>query len=179
MREINLHQLPWPTEVLSDLGDAEVHMRVTLSYFVDPNPSHRGWQRRYRYASHGLRFEVRRPSESTDDFRKRINQLTRAEEERRPSTHSDSNEWYFGPNQRTAGSLHTDIWTGTAADLAGRGGVAVYPLTGWWKERSDRDRCSESARYSLTISIETPGQDVDIWTTPVATEVGIPITIET
>ena len=103
MREMNLHQLPWPTEVLSDLGDAEVHMRVTLSYFVDPNPSRRGWQRRYRYASHGLRFEVRRPTESTDDFRKRINQLARAEEERRPSTHSDSNEWYFGPNQRTAG----------------------------------------------------------------------------
>jgi Subtilase family len=178
MREMNLHQLPWPTEVLSDLRDAEVHMRVTLSYFVDPNPSRRGWQRRYRYASHGLRFEVRRPTESTDDFRKRINQLARAEEERRPSTHSDSNEWYFGPNQRTSGSLHTDIWTGTAADLAGRGGVAVYPVTGWWKERPDRDRSSEGARYSLIISIETPGQDVDIWT-PVATEVGIPITIET
>ena len=135
MREMNLHQLPWPTDVLGDLGDADVRMRVTLSYFVDPNPARRGWQRRYRYASHGLRFEVRRPTESSDDFRKRINQLALAEEERRPSVQSDANEWFFGPNERVAGSLHTDIWTGTAADLAQRGAIAVYPVTGWWKER--------------------------------------------
>ncbi|MCA4761175.1 S8 family peptidase [Mycobacterium sp. SMC-2] len=177
MREMNLHVLPWPTDVLSDLGEAEVTMRVTLSYFVDPNPSRRGWQRRYRYASHGLRFEARRATESIDDFRKRINALALAEEERRRTVHSDSDEWYFGPNQRAAGSLHTDIWTGTAADLASRGALAIYPVTGWWKERPDRDRSNEGARYSLIISIETPGQDVDIWT-PVAAEVGIPVTVE-
>jgi hypothetical protein len=86
MGEMNLHQLPWPIDVLSDLGDAEVRLRVTLSYYVDPNPARRGWRRRYRYASHGLRFEVRRPTESTLDFRKRINRLARAEDERRPTT---------------------------------------------------------------------------------------------
>jgi hypothetical protein len=178
MREMNLHTLPWPAEVPSDLGGADVRMRVTLSYFVDPNPARRGWQRRYRYASHGLRFEVRRPTESTDEFRKRINRLALAEEERRPSTDSDAAACYFGPNQRTAGSLHTDVWQGTAADLAQRGVIALYPVTGWWKEQPDRDRSEQGARYSLIVSIETPGQDVDLWT-PLATEVGIAIEVET
>lgn len=85
MREMHLHALPWPTEALLELGGEKVEMRVTLSYFIEPNPGSRGWVRRYSYASHGLRFDVRRVNESTDDFRKRINQLARAEEERRPA----------------------------------------------------------------------------------------------
>lgn len=178
MREMNLHVLPWPGDVLNDLGGAAVRMRVTLSYFIDPNPARRGWQRRYRYASHGLRFDVRRPTESNDEFRKRVNQLALAEEEQRQATQSDAAEWYLGPDLRSAGSLHTDIWVGTAADLAQRGAVAVFPVTGWWKERPDRDRSDDGVRYSLIVSIETPGVDVDIWT-PVAAEVGIPIEIET
>jgi hypothetical protein len=176
MHEMNLHVLPWPAEVLAELGGEVVRMRVTLSYFIDPSPARRGWQRRYSYPSHGLRFEVRRPTESTDAFRQRVNRLARLEEERRPTTEPDSQEWYFGPTRRVVGSLHTDIWEGTAADLAQRGAVAVFPVNGWWKERPARDRSDEGARYSLIVSIETPGQDVDIWT-PVATEVGIPIEI--
>lgn len=77
-----------------------------------------------------------------------------------------------------AGSLHSDIWHGTAGDLAQRGAIAVFPVTGWWKERPDRGRSEEGARYSLIVSIEAPGQDVDIWS-PVAAEVGVPILIET
>ena len=74
--------------------------------------------------------------------------------------------------------MHTDIWHGTAADLAQRGAIAVFPVTGWWKERPHGDRSEAGARYSLIVSIETPGQDVDIWT-PVAMEVGVPVLIET
>jgi hypothetical protein len=33
------------------LFSARVRLRVTLSYFVEPNPASRGWQGRYRYAS--------------------------------------------------------------------------------------------------------------------------------
>jgi hypothetical protein len=177
MREMHLHDLPWPAEVLAELGEAPVTLRVTLSYFVEPNPGRRGWTRRYSYASHGLRFDVRRATESTEEFRKRINQLALAEEERRPSTQSDASEWYFGPDQRVAGSLHSDIWRGTAADLAQRGAIAIYPVSGWWKERPERDRSEQGARYALVVSVETPGQDVDIWT-PVAQEVGIEVEIE-
>jgi len=176
MREMHLHDLPWPTDVLSDLGEARVRLRVTLSYFVEPNPGRRGWVRRYSYASHGLRFDVRRPTESNDEFRKRINQLARQEEERRPTTQSDAQQWIFGPDQRAVGSLHTDIWHGTAADLAQRGAVAVFPVAGWWKERPNHDRSERGVRYALVLSIETPDQDVDIWT-PVAQEVGLPVNI--
>lgn len=178
MREMHLHDLPWPSEVLAELGAAPVILRVTLSYFIEPNPGRRGWTRRYSYPSHGLRFDMRRATESTEEFRKRINQLALSEEERRPSSQSDAAEWYFGPDQRVVGSLHADIWRGTAADLAQRGAVAVYPVSGWWKERPDRDRSDRGARYALVVSIETPGQDVDIWT-PVAQEVGVEVEIET
>jgi hypothetical protein len=177
MREMHLYDLPWPTDVLEGLGETMVRLRVTLSYFIEPNPGSRGWVRRYSYASHSLRFDVRRATESNDDFRKRINQLALAENEARPPSHaSDAPEWYFGPDYRVSGSLHTDIWSGTAADLAQRGGVAIYPVTGWWKERPSHDHSDRGARYALIVSIETPGQDVDIWT-PVAQEVGIPTEI--
>jgi hypothetical protein len=178
MREMHLHDLPWPIAVLSELGETPVRLRVTLSYFIEPNPARRGWARRYRYPSHGLRFDVRRPTESNDEFRKRLNQLALAEDEQRPSPHSDASEWYFGPNYRSAGSLHTDIWEGTAADLAHRGAIAVYPVTGWWKERPEQDQSVRGAPYALVVSIETPEVDADIWT-PVAQQVGIPIEIET
>ena len=84
----------------------------------------------------------------------------------------------MGSETRNRGSLHTDIWEGTAADLAARGLIAIYPVTGWWKELQARDQSHLGARYTLLISIETPVEEVDIWT-PVAIEAGIPIVIET
>ena len=73
MRDMHLHDLPWPVDVLEDLGETQIEMRVTLSYFVEPNPSQRGVASRYRYASHCLRFDVKRSLESVDEFRGRIN----------------------------------------------------------------------------------------------------------
>jgi hypothetical protein len=156
--------------VLETLGETPVQLRVTLSYFVEPNPARRGWQRRHRYQSHGLRFEVKGATESTEDLCKRLNQLALEEEEERPSSATDDG-WYLGEHSRTRGSLHSDIWTGTAADLAERGVIAVYPVTGWWKEMSNRDRREHGARYALVVSIETPSVAADIWT-PVAQQVG-------
>jgi fructosamine-3-kinase len=154
-----------------------VRLRVTLSYFIEPNPARRGWQRRYSYASHGLRFDIRRATESNEDFQKRINQKALAEKEQRPTSSGDTGEWFFGADhQRAPGSLHTDIWTGNAADLAQRGALAVFPVTGWWKENPTRDHSTNGARYSLVVSIETPQQDVDIWTS-VAQQIGIPTAI--
>jgi hypothetical protein len=151
--------------------------RVTLSYFIEPNPGRRGWQRRYSYASHGLRFDVRRPTEPHVDFQKRINQKALAEDEQRPPAAGETGQWFFGAaHQGAPGSLHTDIWTGNAADLAQRGALAVYPVTGWWKENPSRDHSGNGARYTLVVSIETPQQDVDIWT-PVAQQIGIPATV--
>ena len=174
---MHLHDLPWPTDILADLGVASVKLRVTLSYFIEPNPGRRGWKGRYSYASHNLRFDIRRATESTDEFRKRLNRRALAEEENRPRSADDTGHWTLGPTLRTAGSLHTDIWEGTAADLANRGAIAVYPVTGWWKDNKSRDGSDLGARYALVVSIETPESDVDIWT-PVAQQIGVPVSIE-
>ena len=80
-RDMNLHLLPWPRDELAALGALEVELRVTLSYFVEPNPGERGWTRRHRYASHSLRFAVKRSLESLDSFRQRINKAAEVEEE--------------------------------------------------------------------------------------------------
>ena len=174
MGEMHFFELPWPKTVLQGLGEQHVQLRVTLSYFVEPTEGRRGWVNRYRYASHGLRFEVKQPEETADEFRKRLNKHALAEGESKPKIDGDSKYWYLGPIARNTGSLHSDIWVGTAADLAERGVVGVYPVSGWWKDQKSRDRSATGAPYSLVLSIETDAEQADIWT-PVANEVGIPV----
>ena len=177
LREMHVHDLPWPRDALEGLGEIPVTLRATLSYFIEPSPTRRGWRRRYRYASHQLRFELQQATETNDEFRKRLNKRALDEEEERP-TGGDDDNWFLGRQTRNRGSLHSDIWTGTAAELAARGRVAVFPVTGWWKELQRRDKSSLGARYALLLSIESPVEDVDVWT-PVAQEVGLQIVIET
>jgi hypothetical protein len=174
MQEMHLHEMPWPKAVLEELGQTPVRLRVTLSYFVEPNPGRRGWKKRHRYASHGLRFDLKTPTETADEFRKRLNQLALDEDEDRPDARSAATQWFIGELARNKGSIHSDIWVGTAADLAERGVVGVYPVSGWWKDQPKRDRSNFGARYALALSIETEAQDVDIWT-PVAQQIGIQI----
>ncbi|MEZ6036549.1 MAG: S8 family peptidase [Planctomycetota bacterium] len=175
LNEMTVHALPWPKEVLEQLGEASVRMRVTLSYFIDPNPGRRGWRKKHSYQSHGLRFDVKGATESIDEFRKRLNQAALEGEEKKPDS-GETAGWYLGPNARNVGSLHSDIWNGSAADLAERGVVAVFPVSGWWKEQPKRDRSADGVRYALVVSIETQGVevDVDLWT-PVAQQVGVQI----
>ena len=174
-RDMHVYQLPWPVDVLASLGETDVQLRVTLSYFIEPNPARRGWQARHRYQSHALRFEVKRPLESVDEFRKRINQLALDEGEQRPESTGDDG-WFFGARAREHGSVHSDYWSGTAAALAERGAIGIHPVIGWWKEQKKRDRSAAGARYVLVVSIETPGVETDIWT-PVAQQIGVPIEI--
>ena len=177
LRDMQLHDLPWPTEVLAELAETEVEMRVTLSYFIEPNPSRRGLHSRYRYESHGLRFDVRRPGEDLQHFRSRVNAAARDEEEGARVSETDAN-WLIGKQNRHRGSLHSDIWRGTAADLASRGALAVYPALGWWKTRTALERYNQRARYALIVSIKAPGVDVDLYS-EIASKVGISVAIET
>lgn len=177
-REMNLHELPWPIPQLEALGAANVRMRVTLSYFVEPNPSSRGWTGRYVYPSHGLRFATRRPEENVESFRQRINTRARLDGEKPPSLGTEAG-WLFGSNQQqAAGSLHTDIWSGSAAALASKGAIAVYPVAGWWKNRAKADQSDQGVDYSLIVSVESPDVDVDLWT-PVFQQVQPTIEIST
>lgn len=161
-RDMHLHRLPWPLAELEALGATEVEMKVTLSYFIEPNPSARGFKGRYMYESHGLRFEVRRPIETEAQFRYRINQHVRDGEEGTTVGGADT-DWELGKKLRHLGSLHRDTWRGTAADLAQRGMIAVYPSLGWWKSRKKLERYNKQARYALLISIHVPEVNVDLY----------------
>lgn len=176
MHEMNSYNLPWPKEALEGLGATPARLRVTLSYFIEPNPGRRGWRRRHRYASHGLRFDVKTATESPEEFRKRLNQQALAEEEEKPPADGTASNWYLGEQTRNRGSIHSDLWVGTGADLAERYVVGIYPVTGWWKEQPKRDRSEVGVRYSLILSIETDAENVDIWT-PVAVQIGVPVEI--
>lgn len=116
------------------------------------------------------------PTESLEEFRKRLNRKALEEDEAKPATGGDSSAWTLGEQARNRGSLHSDILSCSAADLAERGVIAVYPVSGWWKDQPKRDRGELGARYALVVSVETPGVEADIWT-PVAQQVGIPIAV--
>ncbi|MEQ1717796.1 MAG: subtilase, partial [Hyphomicrobium sp.] len=179
---INLHALPWPKEALQDLpSSTEVKLRITLSYFIEPSPGERGWDKKYGYASHGLRIEVQRPTEDVSEFALRINAHDRDAAYDTSSHHGETGEWFFRPDLHTNGSVMSNVWRGTAAELANRSHIAVYPAMGWWRTRPKENRYEKSVRYSLIVSIETPDITTDIYT-PVAALVGIkqpvPVDIE-
>ena len=176
-RDMHLHSLPWPTDILEELGETLIEMRVTLSYFIEPNPSQRGFRSRYRYESHGLRFDVKRPYETVNAFRGRINAA--AQNETRGSGTIDQDDgWLVGAKGRHRGSLHGDIWRGTAAELASRECIAVYPAQGWWKTRHALERYNQAARYALVVSIRAPEAAADLYTN-VANKIGAPVIAET
>lgn len=170
-RDMNLHALPWPKEHLLALPpDTQVELCVSLSYFIEPNPSARGTSSKFHYPSHRLRFDVQRPLDATtDDFVARINAAAERDDDGDPIDPRDPS-WLLGDRQRHRGSLHKDIWRGTAAELANRGFIAVYPAKGWWRTRPAQERYDLPARYSLIVSIRTPEADVDLYT-PIAQQV--------
>lgn len=179
-KEMKFHALPWPLEQLEALQEKQVEMRVTLSYFVEPNPSARGSISKYHYPSHRLRFAVRRPLESVENFQARINAATVREEEESIESPADA-EWCLGDGLRHRGSLHQDVWRGSAADLASRGFIGIYPANGWWRTRKAQERYDMLARYSLIVSIRTPETNVDLYTPIkqlISTPNVIPITLD-
>ena len=176
-KDMNLHKLPWPSEALERLGEVNVELKITLSYFVEPNPGERGWAYRHRYASHGLRFKVKGSLETDTDFKWRINEAVREEEESRNTSASREENWFLGPTTRDCGSIHCDIWKGTAVELSQKDAIAVHPVGGWWKEKKYLDRYDQISYYSLIVSIRVPEIEVDIYT-PVSNLVRTSITID-
>ena len=177
IKEMNLHKLPWPKEVLLGLGAETVKMRVTLSYFIEPLPAERGWRDKYRYASCNLRFEVNNSDEDEENFKKRINKLMREDDDDKGNGSSGSDRWTLGKNNRCIGSIHSDIWEGTAAELCQSNYIAVFPTSGWWKEKDKLEKYNNRVRYSLIVSLETPNQEIDLYT-PIITEIKNKIPIE-
>lgn len=173
--ELHIHKLPWPKEVLESLGDEEVELRVTLSYYIEPSPGHIGWKDKYTYQSCGLRFELKNSMESLDDFKKRVNQIARDED---PNWRNELgvSSWYLGVKNRNVGSIHSDFMCVPAVDLSNANDIAVYPVGGWWKNRKRLKRYYDKIRYSLIVSLSTKENDVDLYT-PIITEIQTPTMI--
>jgi len=177
-RDMHIHEIPWPKDNLLLLGAVPVEMTVTLSYFIEPNPSSRNVSGKYSYPSHQLRFDVKRPTESVKDFQSRLTRQAKDEEEGTTKAPSDPN-WLLG-DFRHKGSIHKDVWKGTAAELAERGQIAIYPAMGWWRTRTKLQKWDKKARYSLIISIAVPEVDIDVdLYTEIMSQIETPIDIAT
>lgn len=134
-------------------------MKVTLSYFIEPNLTGRAATRPDTYRSFGLRFAIKKRTETAVDFRRR---LSNAPGERAEND-GEADYWLLGPQAMQAGSLHCDLWRGPAINLAAHDQIAIFPVGGWWKSHVGQRRISDRARYSLAISISAPDQDVNLY----------------
>lgn len=161
LNEWHLIDLPWPKDELQKIADNEVKLKVTLSYFIEPNPQNKGYKSRFSYQSHGLRFKLISSNQTIENFKASINKEDLYDEYQKSD--SNSNGWLFGQNLRTKGSIHSDIWIGTAAELLTMSTIAIYPVTGWWKSAKSKERWRNSIRYSLIVSIDT-NESIDIYT---------------
>ena len=98
---------------------------------------------------------------------KRLNKQAWDDEDDRPDIESDSDNWLFGKNSMSAGSLHSDEWTGPAVDLLSRDMICIKPVGGWWNNRANANVRAQKARYSLVLSLRSGDSDIDLYT-PIA-----------
>ncbi|BEV13103.1 S8 family peptidase (plasmid) [Asticcacaulis sp. DW145] len=161
--EMRAITLPWPTQALRRLGLHPVKLRVALSTFVIPNPSEAARGTKYGYASHNLRFRLRRPGEKDAAFFARVSREALADEEF-PVANDDSDNWTFGSKRRDVGSLHVDELEIPASDLARRDLLVVHPVTGWWKFKSTPFPETKTARFALIVEIDAGDVDIDLYT---------------
>lgn len=168
--QFHLFNLPWPVEVLQELFNTKIKLKITLSYFIEPNPGNKRYELSASYSSHGLRFKMIDSNESIDAFKARVSKTMREED-----YESEGRErWFLGSKVRDKGSIHKDFWECSAADLASRNRIAVYPVGGWWKNRKNLNRFNSTVRYSLIVTIDAPESDIDIYT-PVFNQIAVEI----
>ena len=176
--ECHYYDLPIPAQMLEALENEPVELKVTLSYFIDPNPGLSANVDPQRYESHGLRFDLQRRNESLARFKLRVNAAER-ENRRQKLTHEQADpRWTLGDDSISAGSLHCDLWSGRAIDLLQRNSLCIKPVNGWARKRADKNICNRKTRYSLVVTLKTRNIAFDIYT-PIVTAVQTPIAVET
>lgn len=175
--------MPVPRGVLEEHGGTRVKLYVTLSYFIEPNPGRRGLAKsKFRYANCGLRFDLKTATESIDTFvgNRSGDVFEKLEMDKKGDRGNTSSGWTIGTNNQGRGSLHHDIWDGVASDLASRDAIIVYPQNGWWRLRSKLERWNSQQRFSLVVTLEVEGEQIDIYNA-VENEVGnlsVPLRIQ-
>lgn len=158
--EMKLFELPWPIEELRKLANSPVTLRVALSTFVHPNPSETARGSKFGYASHNLRFKLKRAGEDRSTFIARIN---KAADQLDAPTLDEDDGWVFGRNRRDVGSLQIDELTCAASDLARRNIIAVHPVAGWWKSKTVSDPTELSARFALLVEIDAGSVESELY----------------
>ena len=106
---------------------------------------------------------MKRPGESIAEFQARISADAAGDDDDDDSSPAEEQKWNLGDWYRSKGSIHSDVWTGTAAELASSGVLAVYPVSGWWKERKHLEGWKKEARYSLIVTLETASEEADFY----------------
>jgi Subtilase family len=172
--ECHYYSLPIPADLLERLENEAVELKVTLSYFIEPNPGRAANVEPERYRSHGLRFDLRRKGESLDTFKRRVNAAEREDPRKGPRTEADDGRWVLGPNSISAGSLHCDLWSGPAIELLGRDTLCIKPVNGWWRDRAGKEYVNKQTRYALIVSLKSSNVDIDLYT-PIKALVDIPV----
>ncbi|WIW50358.1 S8 family peptidase (plasmid) [Bradyrhizobium sp. 62B] len=171
--ECHYYTLPIPADLLERLENEPVELKITLSYFVEPNPGLSANVVPQRYQSHGLRFDLRRKGESLDTFKKRVNAAEREDPKKGPRVEADDNRWLLGPDSISAGSIHCDVWSGPAIELLGRDTLCIKPVNGWWRDRAGKEYVNKQSRYALIVTLKAANVDVDLYT-PIKAIVDIP-----
>lgn len=166
-RMVRVFRLPLPEDLLLSEPDSAFSLRVTLSYFTEPNTFRGQLQRGL-----DLRWDMQGPQETEQQFLSRINRLARGEV--RPTDRTRSFDWVLGIRRRSRGTLQSDRWAGTASYAAGPKLIAVYPALGWWDRREDRKLAA--MRFALVVTAESEALSIY---TPISAEIAAPITIET
>jgi hypothetical protein len=174
--DCHYYDLPIPRVMLQELYNEEVELKITLSYFIDPNPGMAANIEPQRYQSHGLRFDLRRKNESIDIFRKRVNASERDDWRIGPAAPGDDGRWLLGPMSMSSGSLHCDVWRGPAIELLDRDTLCIKPVVGWSRERASREICDTVRRYALIVTLKAKNQALDVYT-PISTAIGVPVAV--
>jgi hypothetical protein len=175
--ECHYYSLPIPASMLEELDNEIVELKVTLSYFIEPNPGLSATVDAQRYQSHGLRFDHQRINETVERFKLRVNPSEREDSRRRPPSEPADGRWMLGEDSISAGSLHCDVWTGPAIELLHRDTLCVKPVNGWWRNRASPKICNRKSRYALIVSLKARSAELDIYTA-VRTSIGLPVPIE-
>lgn len=166
--QIMFFDMNWPIDFLmsDEIKDKKIKIKFTLSYFIKPNPSSRGYKSNFSYQSHNLRFDIQAPTETDDAFKTRVGLAVESEEKEQNIIKAEKLEWKYGvrSQMRTTGSIHQDELEVTAADLASMRNVAVYSVGGWWKDRKKISPEDTMSRFSLVISLDAGENEIDLYT---------------
>jgi hypothetical protein len=136
--EMHFYDLPWPKAALEKLENEIVTMKVTLSYFIEPNLAGKAATRPDTYRSFGLRFDMKKRTETAARFRSRI-----SASQAKDGTEADGEAscWLLGQKLSrrgrciaicgAAGRSNWQVTTPSRSIRSGDGGSRTSARSGW------------------------------------------------